>query len=175
MKQQRSYSDPEIACYVLGLDLPEQAQGIQALLAHDDAAAARALKWEAYLLSIVDALPATPPPDEVLQKIEQTLGMTFEAPTPAPVLGESRTRSRPSTGEPRQASWPEWLRCPPWLHGLLSLPKIKPRTAWRPSKRAFWIGVIVGLAIVALAALLISASLHTAPRTVVNQTITTEH
>jgi anti-sigma-K factor RskA len=175
MKQQRSYSDPEIACYVLGLDLPERTQGIQALLAHDDAAAARALKWEAYLLSIVDALPATPPPDGVLEQIEQTLGMTFEAPAPAPVLGESRARSRPPASEPRQASWPEWLRCPPWLHGLLPLPKMKLKTVWRPSKRAFWIGVAAGLVIVVLAALLISASLHTTPRTVVNQTVTTAH
>ena len=174
MKPQRSYSDPEIALYVLGLDLPEQAQGIQALLAHDDAAAARALKWEAYLLSIVDALPVTPPPDEILGQIEQTLGMTFEAPVAAPVLGESRTRPGSSAGETGQASWPDWLRCPEWLRSL-SWPWAKLKTAWRPSKRVLWIGAAAGLVIVALAALLISASLHTTPRTVVNQTVTTVH
>lgn len=172
MKPQRSYSDPEIACYVLGLDLPEQAQGIQALLAHDDAAAARALKWEAYLLGIVDALPVTPPPDEILEQIQQTLGMTFEAPAPAPVLGESRARPRPSAGGTRQTFWPTWLSCPDCLRGL-SLPWTTLKTAWRPSKRALWIGAAVALVIVALAALLISASLHTTPRTVVNQAVTT--
>lgn len=172
MKPPRSYSDPEIACYVLGLDLPEQAQEIQTLLAHDDAAAARALKWEAYLLGIVDALPVTPPPDEILEQIQRTLGMTFEAPAPAPVLGESRVRPHSSSGGTRRASRPDWLHRPEWLRGL-SLPWMKLKTVRRPSKRALWIGAAVGLVIVAIAALLISASLHTAPRTVVNQTVTT--
>jgi len=121
MKPQRSYSDPEIACYVLGLDLPDQAEGIQALLARDDAAAARALKWEAYLLGIVDALPATRPPDEILERIQQTLGMTFEPAAPAPVLGESRDRPRPFAERTRQAPWPDWLHHPAWPHGLSTL------------------------------------------------------
>jgi anti-sigma-K factor RskA len=78
MKAHRSYSDHEIARYVLGLDMAEHAGEIQARLARDDAAAARALKWEAYFLDIVDALPASPPPPAVLARIQATLGMEDE-------------------------------------------------------------------------------------------------
>lgn len=173
MKPQRSYSDPEIARYVLGLDLADQAQGIQALLAHDDAAAARALKWEAYLLGIVDALPVTQPPDTILEQIQQTLGMTFEAPDPAPVLGEAREHSRTPARKTRQAAWPGWLRWPQWLRGL-PMPWAKLKTVRRPSRRALWIGGAAVVVIVVLAALVIGASLHTAPRTVVHQTVTTQ-
>ncbi len=84
----RSYSDDEIARYVLGLDMPDRVADIQSRLAHDDAAAARALKWEAYFLGIVDALPAQPAPDAVLDRIRQSLGMETEEP---PVMGETRT------------------------------------------------------------------------------------
>lgn len=178
MKPQRSYSDPEIACYVLGLDLPEQAEGIQALLAHDDAAAARALKWEAYLLGIVDALPATRPPDEILERIQQTLGMTFEPIAPGPVLGESRDRPRPFAERTRQAPWPDWLHHPAWPHGVSMLRTklwTKLRATRRPSKRVVWITAAAVVVIVGFAALLIGASLHTTPRTVVHQAVTTAH
>jgi hypothetical protein len=97
MKPLRSYSDDEIARYVLGLDMPDRVADIQARLAHDDAAAARALKWEAYFLGIVDALPAQPAPDAVLDRIRQSLGMEMEEP---PVMGETRT----SGAEPHPAS-----------------------------------------------------------------------
>ncbi|MGB7525002.1 MAG: hypothetical protein WA923_11790, partial [Castellaniella sp.] len=83
----RSYSDDEVARYVLGLDMPDRVADIQARLAHDDAAAARALKWEAYFLGIVDALPAQPAPDAVLDRIRQSLGMEMED---LAVMGETR-------------------------------------------------------------------------------------
>ena len=83
----QSYSDDEIARYVLGLDMPERVADIQARLARDDAAAARALKWETYFLGIVDALPRQPAPDAVLDRICQSLGMSLQD---APVMGESR-------------------------------------------------------------------------------------
>jgi hypothetical protein len=163
MKPQRSYSDPEIACYVLGLDMAEQAQDIQALLAHDDAAAARALKWEAYLLSIVDALPAAEPPDTLLPKIQQTLGMTFTAPDPAPVLGETRTNPPAGTANRPPAPWTRWLR-------RIRLPALKlPKLAASP--RAYAWGIAAGIVIVALAVLLIWADVRTTPRTVVHQAV----
>ncbi|MGA0584940.1 MAG: hypothetical protein ACO2ER_13680, partial [Castellaniella sp.] len=85
MKPLRSYSDDEIARYVLGLDMPDRVADIQSRLAHDNAAAARALKWEAYFLGIVDALPAQPAPDAVLDRIRQSLGMEMDEP---PVMGD---------------------------------------------------------------------------------------
>jgi anti-sigma-K factor RskA len=88
MKAHRSYSDHEIARYVLGLDMAEHTGEIQARLARDDAAAARALKWEAYFLDIVDALPASPPPPSVLASIQATLGMEDE-----PVQADARPRA----------------------------------------------------------------------------------
>lgn len=96
----RSYSDDEIARYVLGLDMPDRVADIQSRLAHDDAAAARALKWEAYFLGIVDALPAQPAPDAVLDRIRQSLGMEMED---MPVIGEARTDG----ADPRAASGDE--------------------------------------------------------------------
>ncbi|CDM24268.1 hypothetical protein BN940_09031 [Castellaniella defragrans 65Phen] len=95
-----SYSDDEIARYVLGLDMPDRVADIQSRLAHDDAAAARALKWEAYFLGIVDALPVQPPPDAVLERIRQSLGMERDEP---PVLGEARA----SGAAPRAAAGDE--------------------------------------------------------------------
>lgn len=88
MTHHRSYSDHEIANYVLGVEMPDHAIHIQARLARDDAAAARALKWEAYFLGIVDALPPSPPPAELLAQIQATLGMDHTA-----VMGESRRSS----------------------------------------------------------------------------------
>jgi len=87
MKSARSYSDHEIACYVLGLDGPDQARDIQARLAQDDVAAACALKWETCFLSIVDALPPAPPPDELLLRIRASLDMED-----APIVGDARSR-----------------------------------------------------------------------------------
>lgn len=75
MKSPRTYTDLEIARYVLGLYMPEQSRQVQKRLALDDAAAACALKWEAYFLDIVDALPPAPVSDTVLLRIEQSLGM----------------------------------------------------------------------------------------------------
>jgi len=92
-----SFSDNEIARYVLGLDMPDRVAEIQSRLAHDDAAAARALKWEAYFLGIVDALPAQPPSDAVLDRIRQSLGMELED---APIMGEIR----PPVAEPAPVS-----------------------------------------------------------------------
>lgn len=92
MKAQHSYSDTEIAHFVLGLDLGDQGRAIEALLAHDDAAAARALKWEAYLLGIVDALPPLAPPDTVLPRVQQTLGMSVDG-TQAAVHGRLQDAS----------------------------------------------------------------------------------
>ncbi|WP_368642915.1 hypothetical protein [Castellaniella ginsengisoli] len=108
MTRHRSYSDHEIARYVLGLDMPERTADIQARLAHDDAAAARALKWEAYFLGIVDALPVQPPPDAVLDRIRQSLGMDAEEP---PVMGEARPagdnpHAAPTDTRPRHRTRP---------------------------------------------------------------------
>ncbi len=100
MKPYHAYSDDEIARYVLGLDMPERTADIQARLAHDDAAAARALKWEAYFLGIVDALPAQAPPDAVLARIRQSLDMDLDL-EESPVMGETRAGSakpRPASG-----------------------------------------------------------------------------
>ncbi|MGB6242672.1 MAG: hypothetical protein WBF69_09350 [Castellaniella sp.] len=91
MKTHRSYSDHDIASYVLGLDMPDYAVDIQARLAHDDAAAARALKWEAYFLGIADALPPSPPPAALLAQIQATLGMED-----APIQRESRQAQDPN-------------------------------------------------------------------------------
>lgn len=72
----RSYSDHEIANFVLGVELSASTnQAIQHNLAKDDAAAARALKWEAYFLSIVDGLATSKPPEEILNKIQTTLNI----------------------------------------------------------------------------------------------------
>ena len=103
-----SYSDDEIARYVLGLDMPDRVADIQSRLAHDDAAAARALKWEAYFLGIVDALPVQPPPDAVLERIRQSLGMERDEP---PVLGEARA----SGAAPRAAAGDDPSRAAPAL------------------------------------------------------------
>lgn len=108
----RSYSDDEIARYVLGLDMPDRVADIQSRLAHDDAAAARALKWEAYFLGIVDALPAQPAPDAVLDRIRQSLGMETEEP---PVMGEARApgadpRPTPGDGAPPRRRGPRLRR-----------------------------------------------------------------
>ncbi len=106
MKSHRSYSDHEIACYVLGLDMPDQSRDIQARLAQDDAAAARALKWETYFLGIVDALQPAPPPATVIARIQATLGMEGmpmpEEPRPAPVhAAEPDTPSSPQESSGR--------------------------------------------------------------------------
>lgn len=72
----RYYSEYEIAQYVLGLDLPEATKnGIQQYLASDNAAAAKALKWESYFLGFVDAIPAQEPPDAVLDKLHTSLNL----------------------------------------------------------------------------------------------------
>lgn len=79
-KQYRSYSDHEIANYVLGIELPEtQAKGIQHNLASDNAAAARALKWEAYFLSMVDGLEPINPKVDNLEKIQTSLNIKIAA------------------------------------------------------------------------------------------------
>ena len=166
MKPQRSYSDPEIARYVLGLDMAEQAQDIQALLAHDDAAAARALKWEAYLLAIVDALPPTAPPDTLLPQIQQTLGMTFKVPEPAAVLGEARERPRAARGLHEPVPWMGWLQ---------KIPKIPvPQALRHPTRKATIIGVAGAVVVIALLALATWASLRTTPTSVVHQVVPTQ-
>ncbi len=88
MKPAQNFSDYDIACYVIGIDKPEVDHYIQAHLASDDAAAARALKWEAYFLDLVDALPKAQPPAEILLALEQSLGKQgasiFARPSPGP-------------------------------------------------------------------------------------------
>lgn len=79
-KPLRSYSDHEIANYVLGIDLPKNiSEGIQYKLAADDAAAARALKWEAYFLSLVDGLEPLKPAADNLENIQKTLNISIDA------------------------------------------------------------------------------------------------
>lgn len=137
-----SYSDDEIARYVLGLDMPDRVADIQSRLAHDDAAAARALKWEAYFLGIVDALPVQPPPDAVLDRICQSLGMEMEEP---PVMGEARI----SEAGPRPAPGGE----PPRR-------RARPGTRLRRGRAAMALGIAV---VLCLAALALWASLRPAP------------
>lgn len=79
-KPYRSYSDHEIANYVLGIELSANTtHGIQHNLAIDNAAAAKALKWEAYFLSLTDGLKKQQPPEDILQNIQNTLGITIAA------------------------------------------------------------------------------------------------
>ncbi|MHA3902754.1 hypothetical protein ACTPOE_04080 [Castellaniella sp. WN] len=147
-----SYSDDEIARYVLGLDMPDRVADIQSRLAHDDAAAARALKWEAYFLGIVDALPVQPPPDAVLDRIRQSLGMEMEEP---PVMGEIRASGaepRPASGDGRQ---------PPGRE--------RRGARLRRGRVAMALGIVVALC---LAALALWASLRPTPTgTVVQQPV----
>lgn len=79
-----SYQDLDIAEYVLGLQADNEAAAIQACLAQDNAAAACALKWEAYLLSIVDELEGVAPPAELQARIRATLG--HQEPVGAPIV-----------------------------------------------------------------------------------------
>ncbi|MFV0284468.1 MAG: hypothetical protein ACK5JE_11855 [Castellaniella sp.] len=136
-----AYSDAEIARYVLGLHTPERVADIQSRLACDNAAAARALKWEAYFLGIVDALPPEPVPDAVLSRICQSLGMDMEA---ASVMGETRP------GAVAQRSV------------LRDSPPRRPRRG--PRLRRGRVALALGLAIaLGLAALVLWASLQPAP------------
>ncbi|CAM5793118.1 hypothetical protein CCAE64S_03127 [Castellaniella caeni] len=153
MKSHRSYSDHEIARYVLGLDSPEHTQDIQARLAQDDAAAACALKWEAYFLGIVDALPPAPPPATVLAGIQATLGIE-ETPTDA-----APTTGRPSHEAPETASDTATTPAP-----------ARPRCAWRFGRKQAVVASIVAVVII-LVVLVLSASLHHTSSTVVQQTI----
>ncbi|MER1968127.1 hypothetical protein [Castellaniella sp. GW247-6E4] len=86
----RAYTDLDIAECVLGLTPPEDTAAIQAWLAQDDAAAACALKWEAYLLDIADELPGLPPAPELQARIQASLGFAA-ASDDAPVIFEGRT------------------------------------------------------------------------------------
>ncbi|MDY0308913.1 MAG: hypothetical protein RBR29_03850 [Castellaniella sp.] len=138
----RSYSDDEIARYVLGLDMPGRVADIQSRLAHDDAAAARALKWEAYFLGIVDALPAQPASDAVLDRIRQSLGMETEEP---PIMGETRPASNESL---------------PTARDIPPCRRARRRPRLRCGRVAAVLGIIVALC---LAALILWASLRPSP------------
>ncbi|WP_322998924.1 hypothetical protein [Castellaniella sp.] len=140
MKQHRSYSDHEIACYVLGLDMPGHANDLQARLAHDDAAAACALKWEACFLGIVDALPPAEPPEALLLQIQATLGMED-----MPITAEPRL--------PQQTAEPDDKTA-----GRQATRRRVRRLSWRRVSIAIGIGVAV-----VLIALLTWASLRPAP------------
>ena len=142
MKSHASYSDQEIARYVLGLDMPERVADIQARLARDDAAAARALKWEAYFLGIVDALPPQPAPDAVLDRIRQSLGMED-----LPVVGDARTTSADAHGA-----------------GARDAAGRKPRRGGRPQLRRGRLAIVLGAVVVlCLAGLALWASLQPPP------------
>ncbi len=75
----QSYTDLDVAEYVIGLTAPDDAHAIQDWLAKDDAAAACALKWEAYLLGIADAVPREAPTADLYARIQASLGFTAEA------------------------------------------------------------------------------------------------
>lgn len=152
MKAPRPYSDMEIACYVLGLDMAEDTAGIQTLLAHEDAAAARALKWEAYLLDIVDALPPSMPSEATLQRIEQTLGMTLAEASPA--LSAPGMPAAPLMTDPGRTE--------------------KTGTSMRRARmlrRLRLAGVITTLIVALLAGIVLWAIMRTTPSTVVEQSI----
>ncbi|HUH40079.1 MAG TPA: hypothetical protein VL024_04320, partial [Castellaniella sp.] len=89
-----AYQDLDIAEYVLGLHASDEAAAIQACLAQDNAAAACALKWEAYLLSIVDELEGVAPPAELQARIRTTLG--HQEPVDPPIVLEDPVQARPS-------------------------------------------------------------------------------
>lgn len=155
MKSHRSYSDHEIACYVLGLDMPEHARDIQSRLAQDDAAAARALKWEAYFLGIVDALQPAPPPADVLTRIHSTLGIeavpAAEDPRLTPPHQDDQADTGSSKSRDRSAEHP-----------------------WKIGRRQ--IAIIVAACVVAgLAALIIGANLHHTDSKVVRQPVQLEN
>lgn len=151
MKSHRSYSDHEIGCYVLGLDMPEHTQDIQARLAQDDAAAARALKWEAYFLGIVDGLPPAPPPAAVIARIQATLGIQDETPT---------EDARPTPERPDES-------------GVAAAePSPSRAKAYRRKIGRHPIAIIAAACVAAgLAALVIGASLHHTTSQVVQQPV----
>ncbi len=102
-------SDLDIAEYVLGLASTEEAAAIQAWLAQDNAAAACALKWEAYLLEIADGLPGVPPPPGLQARIQATLGFADGA-AEAPVMVESRAADAPRPRRTRARRAPRLRR-----------------------------------------------------------------
>ncbi|WP_269498657.1 hypothetical protein [Castellaniella sp. S9] len=72
----RTHTDLDVAEYVLGLAAADDTAEIQAWLARDNAAAACALKWEAYLLGIADDLPGEVPAPALRARIHASLGFT---------------------------------------------------------------------------------------------------
>lgn len=166
MKAPRSYSDAEIAHYVLGLTLPaEQERDLQDQLAHDDAAAARALKWEAYLLAIVDALPPSPPPPALEQRIRSSLGMNDDAPD-RPLYARPESPP-PASREAINAAvqTPRSQRASPPRRGFrFTLPSF----SFPGRVRAKWIALLVAGLIAVFALLLIWANVRTPGTSVVS-------
>lgn len=68
-----------IGRYTLGLLSPQETHRVEALLGRDPAAARTALHWEETFLTLVDALPPTPPPGSVLDHILTTLDLPLPA------------------------------------------------------------------------------------------------
>lgn len=157
MTASRSYSDQEIAHYVLSPDGAEQAENIEALLAHDDAAATRALKWEAHLLGIVDTLPPVQPPETLWASIQNTLGLDGDALATNSVPGERKARG---VAGPTTPGW---------------------RTAWsarlrrlrRPSARLV-IALAAIVAVVIIVGILVWASLRPIQTSMTHQTVNVE-
>ncbi|WP_322994834.1 hypothetical protein [Castellaniella sp.] len=153
MKSHRAYSDHEIACYVLGLDMHHQTQDIQARLAHDDAAAARALKWEAYFLGIVDGLTPSAPPPELLMQIQATLGMEH-----IPIRAEERPHTDPENQVDQTTA-----------HDTRQARHSTPRHGWAKHRR---LAMTAGLCVAAgLLVFLTWANLRSTTSTVVQQDI----
>jgi anti-sigma-K factor RskA len=86
--QKTSSNDLLIAEYTLGLlDLKDTAQA-QALLGSDPKAVVKALGWENAFLALVDQLTPVQPPPQLLQRIQEALGLEV-SPIAPPVVADA--------------------------------------------------------------------------------------
>lgn len=107
------YTELDIAEYVLGVSTPDDSAAIQGWLARDDAAAACALKWEAYLLDIAGTLPDEAPSPLLHARIQGTLGFAG-VPNVETIFHEGREahheRPQPATARRRRRAAPRLRR-----------------------------------------------------------------
>lgn len=131
--------DPSIAIaeYVCGLLKPEERAQIHILLSRDDEALALALAWEAWLLSLVDAIPRMQPAPALRERLQRTLGIDPPAalqPPPQPQLLRQRSAppismppaDSPFASEPKQPSKPTSAAKPTPVAGHIPAPTQKP-------------------------------------------------
>ncbi len=90
-----------IGQYTLGLLTSSDSERVQALLGTDASAARRALQWEEELLTLVDALPLTPPPHTLLEQILNTLDLPFPPPSETRATGLHQAQPVDVASQPR--------------------------------------------------------------------------